>query len=383
MMQFLNQFVLLLFTFIVISRVGGVIEENESNDVTKCVTKCVNNMKELAQLKKDCKIITVTKCGLHIYSRKELKLDGKCYRVVNNQMSNKDECLRIIQNNSSRSIKSCWALVYYCISADGLKLVKEIRKIKAHLVIRRAANDMKPTNFKSLLRAEDPTIPIYICTVVGPVLFVIFVVAAVFKCCKKENSNRAQTYTVEVQPVSPNTVQNSLENVSPIYCEAADVFQYLSREHSSETTAETIVTDKEDEPPTYDEDISSEDETYCYPGYETLNRNNLPDTSEVYSTAYDYLNASCKTFPRDGHTCENQDDYEYPTNRTNSNLHEYRYAYDWRNPDFQSTSEPQLSYTSLDKDEMDNSFSDNYQALSCESLDKEDETIPVEYVTVL
>lgn len=231
--------------------------------------------------------------------------------------------------------------------------------------------------------------------ILGPIL-----VLALFRCCAKKKPVNLATVDAEAQysptpmPVRQNTVgdEDEAECASPIYCEAKDIFEFPRREQHSETTTtgdgETIETELQTS-------VGSEADSeyqYCYPQpvddvYETMN--GVRPDSEEYSCAYDYLNGDYQnTFPRRAKNGAH-DDYEYPQNNRNSSECEYRYAYDWWTPSFMecaltsSASEPVLEYCSMDKGNVDENCYFNCQTLSKENVKDENETVVLEYVTIL
>jgi hypothetical protein len=92
------------------------------------------------------------------------------------------------------------------------------------------------------------------------------------------------------------------------------------------------------------------------------------------------------TFSRKRPTDGVEDDYEYPQNSRSSSDNEYRYAYDWLDSGARvaalSASERVQAHTSHDKDEDNDNFYENDQTLLQNSVEKENEIVPLEYVTV-
>ncbi len=225
----------------------------------------------------------------------------------------------------------------------------------------------------------------------GLVLIFVSVVVLVllFRYCKRKKlGSKPNNCTVDVEPISPITTpyQSEVGSVSPVYCET-DIFQFPSDETRSEN-AETVEAE-------VDEHFDNSEDEYCCPEdiedvYETMNPVNLPEASGEYASAYDHINVNAgyiNTFPFKQPMNGIEDDYEYPQTSRSSSDNEYRYAYDWRNPGFSETTlsstDPVQGYTPLDKDEADDNFYVNYQTLSRESLEKENEAVPLEYVTIL
>lgn len=234
----------------------------------------------------------------------------------------------------------------------------------------------------------------------------LILVLALFGCCAKKkldnlHTGKAEAILASTPTPSPTPIlvpenivwhENETECASPIYCEAADIFEFPRREHNSDTitTAETIETELHSP---VDSEVDSE-YPYCHVPehvddvYETMN--GVPPDNEEYSCAYDYLNSDyVNTFLRRARA-GTQDYYEYPQNNRNSSADEYRYAYDWWTPGFKertlasSASEPMLEYTSMDKDIVDdNDAYVNCQTLSKKKLEEEKEEITLEYVTIL
>jgi hypothetical protein len=293
--------------------------------------------------------------------------------------------------------------VYFCIYPDGVKFPEhEIRNAAAgaHSVQKRKDSAGKTTTTQSSEQnttstSMSPTVffqhwenACYVAAAGSVVLILVAIV--LFKYCKRRNSCSKFIYTVEVRPVSRTTtpVQNEVQN-TPIFCDT-DVFQFPSREQRSETS-ETVETDV-DEPT--DVEGNSEDE-YCYPEnidgeYETMNPVNPRQASGEYAYAYDHANInagfSMNTFSRKRPTDGVEDDYEYPQNSRSSSDNEYRYAYDWLDSGARvaalSASERVQAHTSHDKDEDNDNFYENDQTLLQNSVEKENEIVPLEYVTV-
>ena len=226
-------------------------------------------------------------------------------------------------------------------------------------------------------------------------------VLALFRCCEKKKSDSLTTVEVEAQLASSptpvlvreNTVcdENEAECDSPIYCEAKDIFEFPRREQHSETTNTTGETIETDIHTPVGSEADSEYQ-YCYsPAVDDVyeNMNGTRPDSEEYSFAYDHLNADyVNTFPRRVKS-GTHDDYEYPHYNRNSSECEYRYAYDWWTPSFKestltsSASEPVLEYCSIDRDVMDENCYVNHETLSKENIEDENETVVLEYVTIL
>ena len=223
---------------------------------------------------------------------------------------------------------------------------------------------------------------------IGASLFIIiaFIVVPLALVFRRRRSRRKQNNTLKIAPIALTTTaeQSVVESVSPIYCEA-DIFQYSSSEPHSET-AETVDTEVND-------DESEIEDKYCYPEfedeYENMNPVMPPRDSGEYSYPYEHINmgpAYVNTLPRwkQKKGSVKDDYYEYPQTWRRSSDNEYRYAYDWwsigSSAAVLSSSEPMLEHTRLDKDD---SFGENNQALSRKSLEDENETVSLEYVTIL
>ncbi|CAB3992018.1 Hypothetical predicted protein [Paramuricea clavata] len=235
-----------------------------------------------------------------------------------------------------------------------------------------------------MIRTKFFILLVILCPIVALVLF---------KYCKRKNSDGKVTQTVEVRPVSATSSQCEVQTVSPLYCEV-DIFQFPSREQTSETVETDI-----DEPADVEGNLADE---YYYPEniddeYETMNPINPRQASGEYACAYDHVNINAgymNAFPCKRPTSGvEDDDYEYPQNRRSSSDNEYRYAYDWLDPDARvaalSACEPVQAHTSHDKDEVNDNFYENYQTLSHQTLSREslheneNETVPLEYVAVM
>ena len=402
MLKSLNLFIQLLFILILVARIS-VSQPKESRNATKCATKCVNDMERLAQLMRACKTMTMSQCSSYFDARTERipKSSRKCFRVDTHQSATKSECAQLLQNTTSE-IKSCCTFVRFCIYPDGAKfLEQEIKNAGAHSVqesdimtinstitptsipIKTTQSTGQSTTNLSNIATTSVTTNFFngwanrLLVATGALLLLLGSIFSVvlFKYCKMKKSGSVPNYTISpTHTLEQNQVQNS-----PVYCEA-DIIHFPSRKQHPETT-ETVEIEV-DEP----EDFESVSEhEYCYP--EAVNP---LQASGEYACSYDHLNINAdyvNTFP-----CERptngveDDDYEYPQNRRSSSDNEYRYAYDWLDPGARVATlrsrESLQGYTPLDKDKVGNNCYGNYQTLSRVSHGKENETVPLEYLTV-
>ncbi|CAB4014937.1 Hypothetical predicted protein [Paramuricea clavata] len=210
-------------------------------------------------------------------------------------------------------------------------------------------------------------------------LLVIIFTVLLIKYCRRKIS-RASTctpsYIVEVRSDSPTSTpgQNEVQN-SPLYYEA-DTFQFSSKEP------------KVIEPT--DVESNSKDENCCPENieYETMNP---PQASAEYVYAYGHVNINAgymnTPLSRKRPTNGVEDDYEYPQNRRSSSDNEYRYAYDWLDPDARvaalSANEPVLASHGKDKVDDNDTVCENDETLSGERLGNSPEPVPLQYVTVV
>ena len=200
---------------------------------------------------------------------------------------------------------------------------------------------------------------------VGGLVCILFL-AVVVALCMKFKARRGERKD-----------QNITECQSPIYCEV-DMFQNSSSEFVNLERVDTEINDELEDECCYPESIEDK--------YENMDPASPGRDSVEYN--YPYTNTLALKRP----TKESvEDDYEYPQTRTRTSESEYSYAYQWLNigcsATILSSSMPTLGYTppDKDKDEVEDNLYENYQALSRESLEIEDEneTVFLEYVTIV
>ena len=375
---FLQPFMLILAAWIIVG------QPTESKETTNCtiigtIIMCFNNT-ELA--------------NLNVSHTCKNKTEVNCYNCCLNDVKQKRSCVSNLTRCFHVDIGSECAKRLQNISVCNGSLETTVTETTTttKAVTRQSTSVTTTTTMHTKsTKCFDSSKSVCSLTVsvgLGVLLFIIVFIVALALVFRRRRSKRRQNHTSKVAPIALTTTaeESVVESVSPIYCEA-DIFHYSSSEPHSET-AETVDTEVND-------DESEVEDKYCNPEfvedeYETMNPVMPPRDSGEYSYPYEHINmrpAYVNTLPRwkqkKGSVKDNY--YEYPQTWRRSSYDEYRYAYDWwsigSSAAVLSSSEPMLECSPLDKG--DDSFYENHQALSRESLEDENETVTLEYVTIL
>ena len=345
-----------------------VSQPTDSKEIANSrITKCVNINEHAKLTSHTCKNTTTANyfncCSNNV---RHNETNCTCFHLINGS-----ECSKRLQN-----ITSC--------SKSTVKTTPTMTTVATTTVTKKSTPTTKNTS--TLMSTSTKFFESWanVCFVsVAVSLFIIaFIVVALASVFRRRRNRRRQNHTVKVVPIGEQSV---VESVSPIYCEA-DIFQYSCSEPHSET-GETVDTEVND-------DESEVEGKYCNPEffedeYENMHPVMTPRDSGEYSYPYEHINwgpAYVNTLPclKQKKGLVKDDYYEYPRTWRRSSDNEYRYAYDWwsigSSTAVLSSSEPMLEHAPLDKDE---SFYENDQALSRKSLEDENETVTLEYVTIL
>ncbi|XP_046850905.1 uncharacterized protein LOC124444355 isoform X2 [Xenia sp. Carnegie-2017] len=245
----------------------------------------------------------------------------------------------------------------------------------------------------------------------GFALFIIILLIFMVICCKKRTHSSKSSYTVEVvpSPVSLDTKISIIETPDspiPIYSEAAE------RPQSFGTIGEVDIDDVDTEDCIVTQDTRVDVKSICVDthevslvniseemldnfeqNYENVQANetqyeNIENLENVYETmneterysyAYGHVKIDDVNDVNDGYVvmnkCQSDDECEYG------------YAYDWMTSTLRkTTSEALLEHNDFLKDNEDDNFYSNYEAVSkdpMENVETSGEVVDVEYVKVL